>query len=163
MIPKPFDEVAKKDIDDLVAEGRAERRTLEYKQTLPNLAMEQDKYEFLADVASLANAAGGDILFGVVEKRDADKKPTGIAESAPGVAIGNADAIIRPLEQSARSIIDPKVPGLQMRPHRRFPVRPRGPRPRPEKLRRAAHGQERQELGTVLRAGQHRQAPTGRG
>src|SRR4051794_27599133 len=99
MIPRPFDDVSKKDIDDLVAEARPERRTLEYKQALPNLAMEQDKYEFLADVASFANASGGDILFGVVDKRDSANKPTGIPESAPGVPLPNADAVIRQLEQ----------------------------------------------------------------
>src|SRR3954470_14812378 len=124
MIPRPFDEISKQDIDNLVAEGRAERRTLEYKQALPNLALEQDRYEFLADVASLANASGGDILFGVVDQRDAANKPTGIPESAPGVAVSNADAIIRQLEQSARSNIDPKVPGFQMRPVPGFPNGP---------------------------------------
>jgi hypothetical protein len=124
VIPKSFDQVTREDIQNLVTEGRAERRTLEYKQSLPNLGLEQDKYEFLSDVASLANASGGDILFGVVDKRDANKQPTGIPESAPGVSLGNADAAIRQLEQTVRSHIDPKVPGFQMKAIPGFPNGP---------------------------------------
>jgi hypothetical protein len=124
MIPKPFDLIDAESIQNLVTEGRAERRTLEYKQDLPNLGLGQDKYEFLFDVASFANASGGDILFGVVDKRDADNKPTGIPESAPGVSVGNPDAVIRQLEQSVRANIDPKVPGFQMRAIPGFPNGP---------------------------------------
>ncbi len=115
MIPKPFEALDRVDIENLVAEGRAERRTLEYKEKLPNLGLEQDKYEFLFDVCSFANASGGDILYGVKDKRDADGKPTGIPESSPGVSVPNADAAILQLTQVVRSSIDPKIPGFQMK------------------------------------------------
>ena len=114
-ILKPFDAIVKQDIDDLITQARAERRTLEYKQALPNLGLDQDKVEFLADVCSFANASGGDILYGVIDKRE-NGKPTGIPDSAPGVTDPNLDAVIRRMEQMARSNIDPKVPGFQMRP-----------------------------------------------
>ncbi len=115
MIPKLFDAIVKQDIDDLIAQARPERRTLEYKQALPNVGLEQEKAEFLADVCSFANASGGDILYGVTEKRE-NGQPTGIPDSAPGVRDSNLDAVILRLEQMARSNIDPKVPGFQMRP-----------------------------------------------
>ena len=66
MIPKRFDEITKADIDALVANGVAEGRTLDYKRTLPG-GKDDEKREFLADVSSFANAAGGDIIFGVEE------------------------------------------------------------------------------------------------
>jgi hypothetical protein len=124
MIPKPFDIVGKADIDNLVSEGRPERRAMEYKQTLPNLALEQDYIEFLADVCSFANASGGDILYGVVDQRDATNKPTGIPDSSPGVNVANPDCVILQLEQTARSKIDPKMPGLQMKAIGGFPLGP---------------------------------------
>jgi hypothetical protein len=37
-----------------VAEARAERLTLEYKQARPRQGMEQDKHELLGDVSSFA-------------------------------------------------------------------------------------------------------------
>ncbi len=65
MIPKPLDKIEKPDIDALVANAVSERRTIEYKLVLPENA-DSNKKEFLADVSSFANAAGGDLLFGVV-------------------------------------------------------------------------------------------------
>jgi hypothetical protein len=75
--------------------------------------LDQDRIEFLSDVASFANASGGDIFYGVVDKRE-DGKPTGIPESAPGLNEPNADATILRLEQMVRSNIDPKIPGFRM-------------------------------------------------
>ena len=49
---------------------KAERRTLEYKQELP-LESDEAKREFLSDIASFANSGGGDILYGIVDERDA--------------------------------------------------------------------------------------------
>ena len=74
MIPRDFDAITKADIEALVANAVAEGRALEYKQQLPGNG-DEDKKEFLADVSSFANAGGGDIVFGVVEKRDGDNKP----------------------------------------------------------------------------------------
>jgi hypothetical protein len=117
VIPKPFDDVTKADIDNLVKQAQSERRTLEYKQALPSLRAFDDKIEYLADVSSFANASGGDLLFGVVDKRDVDGKPTGIPESAPGVA----GADILALEQSANSLIAPRISGLQIKAIPDFP------------------------------------------
>lgn len=114
MIQKPFDRVEKADIDSLVANEVRESRTLEYKQTLPANG-DEDKKEFLADVSSFANAVGGDILYGVTEKRDAGGKTTGIPETASGLAGVNGDEAIRRLDNLIRDGIQPRIAGVHMR------------------------------------------------
>jgi len=77
MVPKQFGDIKKSDIDALLATGVAEGRTIEYKLTLPGNT-DQDKKEFLADISSFANAAGGDLLYGVAAPEgytDRDPRP----------------------------------------------------------------------------------------
>jgi hypothetical protein len=121
MIPKPFDDVTKADIDNLVAQAQAERRTMEYKQDLPAPSRAQDKFEFLADVSSFANASGGDLFFGVEDQRDTDGKPTGIPKGAPGLTLTNPGADALALEQSANANIAPRIPGLRIKVIPGFP------------------------------------------
>jgi hypothetical protein len=123
MISKEFDAITKADIDSLVANAVAERRTIEYKQQLPG-ATDEDKKEFLADVSSFANAAGGDIIYGITEQRDENGKPTGIPELADGLAGINADEQKRRLEEIIRSGIDPRVPGIRVGHYDGFPSGP---------------------------------------
>jgi hypothetical protein len=66
-------------IDDALLESlRADRvregRQLDYKETLPG-ARDDDKREFLSDVTSFANAAGGDIIYGLRERREEGSLP----------------------------------------------------------------------------------------
>jgi len=114
MIPKPLDQIAKQDIDDLVANERQENKVLEYKEDLPGNT-DADKKEFLADVSAFANASGGDLIYGVVEKRDAQGKPTGIPQEARGVKVPNTDAEERRLDQMIRDGIEPRIPGVQIK------------------------------------------------
>ena len=123
MIPKEFDAITKADIDALVANAVAERRTIEYKQQPPGNA-DEDKREFLADVSSFANAAGGDIIYGITEQRDEQDKPTGIPEKAEGLAAINADAEKLRLEDILRSGLDPRVPGILIGHYDGFPSGP---------------------------------------
>jgi hypothetical protein len=44
--------------------GVAEGRQLDYKEQLP-ISSDDDKREFLGDVTSFANTAGGDLIYGV--------------------------------------------------------------------------------------------------
>jgi len=50
-----------------------------------------DKKEFQADVTSFANAAGGDLVFGIEEKQDDQGRNTGIPLRVVGLS-GNAGA-----------------------------------------------------------------------
>ena len=68
MIPKEFDTIGKEDIEALVANAVSEGRTIEYKEKLPG-GTDDDRREFLADASSFANAGGGDLIYGIREKR----------------------------------------------------------------------------------------------
>jgi predicted HTH transcriptional regulator len=114
MLNTPFEKVSKEDIDALVSHEVAEGRSLDYKGMLPG-NLNQNKVEFLADVASLANTSGGYLLYGVKERRDENGKPAGVPESADGLHGINVDQAIGRLESILRDNLDPRVPGVRMR------------------------------------------------
>ena len=91
MIEKQFGAIEHTDIDALIESKRSERRTLEYKAELP-LGTDDAKREFLSDIASFANSAGGDILYGVTDERDGNGQPTGIPLEAGGLTGVNETA-----------------------------------------------------------------------
>ena len=113
MIPKDFDQISKSDIDSLIHNSVREGRTVEYKEQLPGLR-DQDRKEFLADVSSFANAAGGDLIYGIVEQRDDDGRPTGLPDSAIGLASVNIDQESNRLEGSIRDGIEPRIHGVRI-------------------------------------------------
>lgn len=123
MINKRWDLIKKEDIDGLVSNEVSEGRTIEYKEKLPGNS-DGDKIEFLADVSSIANASGGDLLFGVREKRDDNGKTTGIPEAADGLDQINADAEILRLENIIRDCIDRRITGIHIWPLNGFPKGP---------------------------------------
>ena len=116
MISKQFDDIAKADIDALMATGMPEGRTIEYKLTLPGNT-DQDKKEFLADISSFANAAGGDLIYGL----DAQK---GIPTAIPGLEITDADAETQRLDSMIQAGIDPRIPGVRIKAVNGFPQGP---------------------------------------
>lgn len=93
------------DVLDLIETGRSEDRRLDFKRELPG-GKDEDKKEFLADISSLANADGGDIIFGVDEI-------DGVAAGIPGVAIANPDSDVLRLENLARDGLQPRIVGLR--------------------------------------------------
>lgn len=101
MIPKPLSAVTASDIQDLVARGEEERRTLEFKQRLPG-GTDSEKKEFLADVSSLANSIGGDIIYGIVEEQ-------GAAVAVNGIGSPDQDNLRLQLENIIRSGLEPRV------------------------------------------------------
>jgi len=116
MISKQFDEITRADIDALLATGAPEGRTIEYKLILPKNT-DQDKKEFLADISSFANAAGGDLLYGVAAEK-------GIPTSVPGLATDNTDAEIQRLDSMIQAGIDPRIPGVRIKGINGFPQGP---------------------------------------
>ena len=61
-----------------------------------------DKKEFLADVSSFANTAGGDLIFGIEEKQ-------GVPTGNPGLNVADFDLEIRRLESMIGDGIDPRI------------------------------------------------------
>lgn len=113
MIHRSFEQINKVDIETLLDNEVREIRTLEYKAELPGGA-DEDKREFLYDVSSLANASGGDLLFGVPAKDGIPIEPLGLRDLS-------ADATILRLENIVRDGIDPRIPGIRMRALDNFP------------------------------------------
>lgn len=105
MIEKPFDKLSFADVEALVAAARPEDRRIEFKRDLPS-GNDAGKKEFLADVSSLANTLGGDLIFGIDET-------AGVASAVPGVAPADADAEILRLENLVRDGIQPRIIGLR--------------------------------------------------
>ena len=108
MINKLWDKITKEDIERLVTEAVVESNTLDYKQELPNDSP-QSTLNFLSDVAAFANASGGDLIFGIKEKREAGKPtaiPDGFARLKPR---GTWDETKRRLESIIRTGIEPTL------------------------------------------------------
>jgi len=106
LINKPIDSITKPDVDALIADQVAERRTLEFKRLLPG-GTDDDKREFLADISSFANSSGGDLLFGV----DA---VDGVPKGARGLANTNQDEEKLRLESMIRDGLKPRVPPVHL-------------------------------------------------
>jgi predicted HTH transcriptional regulator len=76
-----------------------------------------DRREFLYDVSSLANASGGDLIFGI-------KEANGVADEVTGLTSGNANDEILRLESIIQTGIEPRIPGISTR---KIPIVGRGP------------------------------------
>jgi hypothetical protein len=114
MLPVNIEEVSPDHIAALVSEKVAERKTLEYKERLPERTPEAKK-EFLADVCSFANTSGGDIIYGIRDERDGNGKATGVPESIVDLGALNLSAERERLESMIREGIKPRIPNIQTR------------------------------------------------
>lgn len=112
MIGKKIEDISQEDIENLVSDAVPESKTLEYKEKLLG-GSDGERKEFLADISSVANASGGDIIYGIAEQRDANGKPTGIPEKVVGLPGINVGAEVLRLEAMIRDGIDPRIPGVQ--------------------------------------------------
>lgn len=108
MIPKPLDTIVAADLQALADTGAPESRVLEFKRELQVSSRDQ-RVDFLADVSSFANAAGGDIVYGI----DASG---GMATEVLGFALADPDATVRLLDQLIQNGLQPRLPGVGIRP-----------------------------------------------
>ncbi len=106
MIHKLLDIITFKDLENLVEQRTPEGRTLDYKRDLPG---REGLNEFLKDVTSFANAAGGLLIFGADEERDENGKATGIPESIRGLQDFRGEQDVLQLENCVRDSTDPRV------------------------------------------------------
>ncbi len=107
MISKSIDLVEESDLVSLISDEARESRSIEFKQSL-NIGSDGDKREFLADVSSLANASGGDLIFGI---RDED----GIAKELTGFGSFDNDRDTLRIEEIIRNGIQPRITGCKIK------------------------------------------------
>ncbi len=101
---KSISEITKEDLESLAMAD--EGRHLEFKVQL-NVKSEDEKIEFLADISSFANSAGGYIIYGIQEKRG--KKPFKIA----GIDFDH-DSGVRQLESIMQTGLQPRLSTYSM-------------------------------------------------
>jgi hypothetical protein len=107
-LEKALDLITEADLQQLVADAVAEGKSIEYKASLPDNTHE-GRREFLADVSSFANAAGGHLIFGIREEN-------GVPADVCGIPDADVDAQLLQLENVIRDSIEPRIPGLTMQP-----------------------------------------------
>lgn len=96
------------DLQRLIDDEEAEGPHLEFKRELPK-GDQGGRHELAADVSALANSGGGDVIFGMDEAAD------GLA-GAIVPCPGDADQEARRLLDMLGSLVEPRLPGLQVHP-----------------------------------------------
>jgi hypothetical protein len=103
----PFDSLTEDHILQLIASQASEKRTLEYKESLPADTYDARR-EFLADATSFANASGGHLLFGIQEEG-------GIPIAVPGLQLSDPHKEVLRLEHTIRDGVEPRLIGVSIR------------------------------------------------
>jgi hypothetical protein len=101
MIPRTLNDITEEDLTALISNAVREGRTIDYKRALPGNS-DAEKKEFLADVSSFANTAGGDLVFGMDEVEGVPTQVTGIQST-------DLDADIRRLDSILASGLSPRI------------------------------------------------------
>lgn len=101
MISVGLSDITENDFLTLIANGESEGRYIEYKRELPK-GNDEDKKEFLADVSSFANTAGGDLIFGMEAVK-------GLPTNLVGVQTADIDLELRRLDSILASGISPRI------------------------------------------------------
>ena len=106
MLAQQLDSITLDDLDRLIDEEVPERRWIEYKRELPS-GTRDGKRKLLAQVVSFANAAGGDLIYGIDAK-------DGVPQETCGLADFNDDEVRLHIEQLMLGNIKPRIPGIQL-------------------------------------------------
>src|SRR5688500_3252299 len=106
---KPTNEINEEDLVSLIYTQKREGKDIDYKLKLISNS-DGDKKEFLYDVSSFANAAGGHLIIGMREQ-------DGLPIELVGQKFEDIDAEIRRLDNIIRDGIEPRV-SVQIHPIR---------------------------------------------
>jgi hypothetical protein len=109
MITKAVAAIREIDLQLLVDNSVLERKTLEYARSLPS--SDSEKIEFLAEVSSLANTLGGELVYGIAQ----DNK-TGFPSKLEGLNLRNVEQEIMRLENCIKDGIEPRIPSVTFTP-----------------------------------------------
>jgi len=102
---KPFEQLTEADFLELIENKVPESKVLDYKVDLK--FGDRDKREFLSDISSFANTAGGHLLIGI-------KEESGIPTALPGVELDNPDTEKLKLINLIRDCTEPRIPGVSI-------------------------------------------------
>lgn len=106
MITQRIEQIDETLIQQLCADNRPESQTLEFKRELPAKTPD-GRAELAKDVCALANADGGDIIYGVGDANACASKPIPITGEP-------SDAAKRRIQEILEARIEPRVLGLQL-------------------------------------------------
>jgi hypothetical protein len=106
---RAIEDITEQVLQSLIDDEGTEGKSIDYKLEL-NLEKGDDKKEFLADITSFANTAGGHLLIGI--KPDGDHAVELVGMEAPPE---KQDRIKQQIENLLRDSIDPRLPPLQQR------------------------------------------------
>jgi hypothetical protein len=105
VLPYRLDQLDEAALLHLCDEQTSESITLEFKRELP-IKDAAAKIEFAKDVSAMANAGGGDIVYGIEEK-------AGTALRLYPISVPSMDSEIRRLAQVLDGGVEPRIPGIQ--------------------------------------------------
>lgn len=105
---KPVDKIDESDLQSLIEHKVRELKHIEYKRHLPGRT-DPEKLEFLKDVSSFANAAGGDLVYGMAEV-------DGVATELCGLGDAEMDKEILRLEETIRRGVQPRLLSVRSQP-----------------------------------------------
>jgi len=106
MLLQSLDNIDEALLLELCAEGWPESQTLEFKRELPGKS-EPDRHKVCKEVAALANADGGDLVYGIEEN-------DGVASSIVPISSESADEASRRIGQVLDAGIEPRIHGLRI-------------------------------------------------
>jgi len=106
VLTRRLEDLTLADIERLKENGITESNYLDFKSA-PVGNSDRERKEFLADVTAFANAAGGDIVFGVTEK-------DGAAAEVPGIALPDSDKEKLRLGSLIRESTEPRLANFGM-------------------------------------------------
>lgn len=102
------------DIDRLVKNKIKETKSLDYKRDF-KLENNDEKREFLFDIASMYNTDGGLIIFGIEEQKDKKQQNTGVPKSIEDIHIENEDKLFQMIEDTVRTNTEPSICNLELK------------------------------------------------
>jgi len=110
-LPTKLTDTTQSHLDALVADGTQENQHRDYKRELPTNWDNETKKRFIADVVAMANASGGDVIYGVEEDDDA-----GANAVVPQAFASGVDAEVRRLQDFILAQVEPRLQGVQIQP-----------------------------------------------
>jgi hypothetical protein len=114
MLPIDLEAVTPEHVISLISEEAEENLRLEFKAEQPGTGTDE-KREMLYDIAAMANAEGGDLIYGITDRRDPENQSTGIADNIQGWRWSNPQSEITRIENLIRDSIAPRLSGVQVK------------------------------------------------